>query len=600
MVVDKELMALSDVAKLCGTSNSNVSNWRARDSKFPVPYTETSAGPIWKSEDIVAYLQQKNEVDVISTGNLKSKRIAIIGRARGGKSFFNSRFVADKSGFVNLFCGNSSDKTACPINVKISEAVTIESYIFHSDFNSKYPEGDTDIDPIREKVSALVDHSFLQDDVSKMEEIESLIREIVKIEEEKGKKTRTYIDTYQKPSTFCKELLRECGLGSIEIIDTPGVSGNVEAARTAKSDIYLFLIKPDNSDESLTLKRIVTTIKADVATSKVAFLYKKEGFFITQKKYQDAKETVKKDMEAYSELFADLKGSIVSTELDILDPAAHCILFPTMDPDDVTLPEELFLKDMKEKLVVAFSPNDDKKNDDEFAKLIKEYGEAANNLVLSIMSNIPTHDFLRGANAYTEEELSGEQHDRVMTKDNYRIRNDLDYVYNEEIKLLDTYFSSFVATEYPNEWEQKIIKYVYRKLMHSVRTDRGLGVGSHPWEERPARTMLVEESLIADKILSKVLAEEDWKRNEPYRKAFRENNITSATWNCVGCVSDSEAIKKLQIIEACLLDVPVTTRKGMILCRYIGGLRKTAQYRILSLMGYSEKECMEQVKKFPF
>ena len=63
--------------------------------------------------------------------------------------------------------------------------------------------------------------------------------------------------------------------------------------------------------------------------------------------------------------------------------------------------------------------------------------------------------------------------------------------------------------------------------------------------------MLVEESLIADKILSKVLAEEDWKRNEPYRKAFRENNITSATWNCVGCVSDSEAIKKLQIIEAC-------------------------------------------------
>ena len=137
MVVDKELMALSDVAKLCGTSNSNVSNWRARDSKFPVPYTETSAGPIWKSEDIVAYLQQKNKVDVISTGNLKSKRIAIIGRARGGKSFFNSRFVADKSGFVNLFCGNSSDKTACPINVKISEAVTIESYIFHSDFNSR-------------------------------------------------------------------------------------------------------------------------------------------------------------------------------------------------------------------------------------------------------------------------------------------------------------------------------------------------------------------------------------------------------------------------------------------------------------------------------
>lgn len=600
MVVDKELMALSDVAKLCGTSNSNVSNWRNRDPKFPAPYTDTSAGPIWKSEDIVTYLQQKNEVDVISTGNLRSKRIAIIGRARGGKSFFNSRFVDDRTGFVNLFCGNNSDKTACPINVKISEVVTIESYTFHSDFNSKYSEGDPETDPIRERVSALVDHSFLQDDIKSMEEIEALIRDIRKVEEEKGKKTRTYIDTYQKPSAFCKELLRECGLGSIEIIDTPGVSGNVEAARTAKSDIYLFLVKPDNSDESLTLKKIVTTIKADVATSKVAFLYKKEGFFFTQKKYDDAKETVKKDMEAYSELFSDLKGSIVSTELDVLDPAGHCILFPTMDPDEVTLPEELFLKDIKDKLLDAFRPEDETKIDAEFSELINAHGKEAKDLVLSIMEKIPTHDFSQGTTAYTSETLNGEHHDRVMTRDNYQLRNDLDHVYNDEIKLLDSYFTTFVATDYPEEWKQKVIKYVYRKLIRSVRTDRGLGVGSHPWEERPARTMLVEESLIADKILSNVLAEEDWKRNEPYRKALRDNNISSATWNCVGCVSDEEAINKLHIIEECLLPVPVTTRREMVLCRYIGGLRKIAQFKILSLMGYNDKECMAQVKKLPF
>ena len=138
MIVDKELLALSDVAKLCETSNSNVSNWRTRDKKFPVPYEETSAGPIWKAEDIVTYLQQKNEYDVISTGNLKTKRMAVIGRARGGKSFLNSRFVKDRMGFQELFCGNNSDKTACPVYVKISEAVALESFIFHSDFNSIY------------------------------------------------------------------------------------------------------------------------------------------------------------------------------------------------------------------------------------------------------------------------------------------------------------------------------------------------------------------------------------------------------------------------------------------------------------------------------
>ena len=59
MIIEKELLALSDVAKLCGTSNSNVSNWRTRDSKFPIPYTDTSAGPIWKADDIITYLQKK-------------------------------------------------------------------------------------------------------------------------------------------------------------------------------------------------------------------------------------------------------------------------------------------------------------------------------------------------------------------------------------------------------------------------------------------------------------------------------------------------------------------------------------------------------------
>ena len=97
------------------------------------------------------------------------------------------------------------------------------------------------------------------------------------------------------------------------------------------------MIKPDNRDEAQTIKKIVTQVKADVATSKVAFLYKKEGFFFTQKKYDDARISVKNDMSAFSELFSDLKGSIIATELDILDPAAHCILFPTMDEEDISL-----------------------------------------------------------------------------------------------------------------------------------------------------------------------------------------------------------------------------------------------------------------------
>lgn len=603
MVVDKELLALSDIAKLCDTSNSNVSNWRKRDKRFPVPYAETAAGPIWKAEDIAAYLRQKNEYDVISTGNLTTKTMAVIGRARGGKSFFNSRFVKDRMGFQELFCGNSSDKTACPIYVRISEVVAVETFVFHTDFNTIYHDEDSsEIAELRARVSTVVDHPFYQDEVEKMNQIEKIIRKIRKVEaQNQGRKScRTYIDTYQKPSDFAKEVLRECGLGSLQIIDTPGVSGNVEAARIAKSDLYVFLIKPDNSDESQTIKKIVTEIKAEVATSKVAFLYKKEGVFLSQKKYEDAKKAIKSDMAAYTELFADLKGSIVSTELDVLDPVSHCIMFPTMDEEEVILPEELFLSDMKKKLLEAFIPENQKKADTDFKVLVDSIGDRARELTLSIMRNIPRHKLDINEKEYTEDDFISEKHDRVMTKDNYRLRNALDSAYSRENRLLDSYFSSFTADDYPEEWQQKIIKFIYRKLTQSAKTDRGLGVGSHPWEEQPARTMLVEESIVASKILDGIKDKNSWLMNEPYRKALRDSNVSSATWNCVGCIDDPSAIEKLQIIKSCLIDVKVYSRLEMVLCRYVGGLRKSVQYSILELIGLSHKEAMEQVGDLPF
>lgn len=603
MIVDKELLALSDIAKLCDTSNSNVSNWRRRDKRFPMPYIETAAGPIWKAEDITTYLWQKNEYDAISTGNLATKTMAVIGRARGGKSFFNSRFVKDRMGFQKLFCGNSSDKTACPIYVKISEAVAVETFVFHTDFNTIYHDEDSpEISKLRKRVSAVVDHPFYQGEVEQMDEVENIIRETRKVEAlYQGRRScRTYIDTYQKPSDFSKEILRECSLGSLQIIDTPGVSGNVETARIAKSDLYVFLIKPDNSDEAQTIKKVVTEIKAEVATSKVAFLYKKEGVFLSQKKYEAAKNAVKSDMAAYTELFVDLKGSIVSTELDVLDPASHCIMFPTMDEEEMILPEELFLDDMKKKLLDAFIPEDQKKDDTDFKVLVDSIGDRARKLTLSIMKNIPPHKLDITGKEYTEDDFVSEEHDRVMTKDNYRLRNALDIAYAMETRLLDSYFSSFTVDDYPEEWQQKVIKFIYRKLTQSAKKDRGLGVGSHPWEERPARTMLVEESIVASKILDEIKDKNNWLMNEPYRKALRDSNVSSATWNCVGCIDDPSAVEKLQIIKRCLVDVKVHSRPEMVLCRYVGGLRKSVQYNILELIGLSKKEAMEQVRDLPF
>lgn len=603
MVIDKDLVGLNDIANICGTSNNNVSNWRKRDPKFPEPYSEISGMPIWKTEDILDYLKCKSEIeyDVISTGNLSTKRVVIIGRARGGKSFIIALFVNDRAGFMKLFCGNSSDKTACPVHVKISEYIALESFVFHTDFSSIYQDDREDIVEIKDRISKCVDISYSQEEVEKMNEIETLIRDMRKIEEEfKGRReSNTYIDTFQKPSKFCKELLRECKLGSIEVIDTPGVSGNVNAAKVTKADLYLFLVKPDNTDESQTLKKIVEKIKPDVAMSKVSFLYKKEGMFFTKEDYEIACEEVKAEMMPYSELFAELKTSIVATDLDVLDPAGHCIPFPTMRKDRLTPPEEFFLEDMRKKLIEAFN-QDETAKDEEFKKVMATVGNSARDLVMKILQNIPQHEIEQGESAITAETVMGENHDRVMTNDHYRFRRSLDEAYGLEANLLDRYFASFLPEDYAEDWQRIIIKYVYRKLITSIRTDRGLGVGSHPREEQPVRTMLVEESIFADTVLAFIENKNQKSRNVPYRNALRSCNIKSVTWNYVGCNDDEEAYLKLKLVKDLLLSKPVYSRKDLVLQRYIGGLRKVAEYKLLQRLGYDDRTIEETLRNLPF
>ena len=186
-----------------------------------------------------------------------------------------------------------------------------------------------------------------------------------------------------------------------------------------------------------------------------------------------------------------------------------------------------------------------------------------------------------------------------MTNDHYILRNDLYAAYNQETKLLNNYFSKFKEEEYPEDWKQKIIKYIYKRLTQSVRQDRGLGVGFHPLEEYPARTMLVEESIFADRDLSSIESEEKKMNNESYRKALGKV-IRSSSWNHVECVDNPERIIKLEIVKNYLSQIKVHTRQDLVLCRYVGGLRQIAQYKILKLMGKEDTVAMDILREMPF
>lgn len=605
------MVSVKDVSEKCGVTPAAVSNWRARDPDFPLPYSETAAGSVWKAEDIAKYLTEKRNIYAIATGKLKHKRLAVVGRARTGKSFFTSRFVFDREKYCELFCGNGSDETVCPVHTRISEDFQ-ESYAFHTDFNSVFKEDHlddgTDIGDIKAKVTELTNKSYGMDNTEIMNEIKGVVTEINKIkkkispQKDKPVKITIYIETFQRPGDFCQQLLRECGLGMIEVIDFPGVSGNVECSEIAKSDIYVFCLRSENSEDAETIEKIVDEIKADVATGKVMFLYKTDALILSKERYDAEKNKAHKGMKAFNDRFNKLRGSIISTDIDLLNPAEHCIVFPPMTDVEVSPPEEFFLSDVKEKLREAFIPKD---TDGEFLEIASEYGDAAKELVIEIMKGIEPYKINNdSADSYTLDDFYTEKHDRVKTGDRQRLNKLLYYAYEGESRKIYNYFSGLSPEEYKQDWQRKIIKYLYEKLSNGIRTDRGLGLGTHPREEYPARTMLVEESILADKLLEVINAPIDYKTVGTYQEVLRDKaNIQSASWDYVRCSDiDGDMILKLKLIKKCFIDKSVINRYcvDMILYRYIGGLRKLTQYDILRKMGYGEAECMELTEGFPF
>lgn len=607
MVIEKEFLSLKDAAEVCGVKPNTFSNWRDRDPKFPLPYMEVGSGPLWKAEDIIAYMNNKYKedmCDIVAINNLASKRMALIGRARVGKSFIISRFVENKKEYVGLLCSKGKDKTACPINVRISEQVAVESFVFHSNFNSIYSGKDKEdevLSDLNSRLGEIINQPHQMDDTAGMEAIESIIKEIRGFEEKYDtlRNSDTYIDIYQKPSNYAKKLLRECKLGSIEIVDTPGVSGKVEASKIAKSDIYAFVLKDDNAEEANTLLKIVEAIKADVGTSKVLYIYKADGILSSKEEYDEAREEVREAISSFTSIFDELRGSIIATDLALLNPEEHCIAFPQMNKDKPSFPEDEFMQELTKAMSEAFKENDSEEQDKKFVELVNACGEKAKKLVKDILDNIPEHG-IGNKGTFTLDEFTAEDHDRVMTGDNCRLRIDLSEAYGLESKLLHEYFSEFKVDAYPEEWQQFVIKYIYNKLANSTRSDRGLGKGGHPREEIPARTMLVEESVLADQILDSIKEVAPFSRNIPYRKVFIDNNISSVTWKFVGCVDDKESELKLRLVRECLLSRNVSTRREMVLCRYVGGLRFVAMYSILSLLGESDEEIIGTLKKAKF
>ena len=596
----KYYLALKDIADLCGVGVSTVANWRDRDANFPKPIECPSSGDIWLAYDIAGYLRNRDYY-VVNNVELTKKTIVLLGRARAGKSFFISRLVYDRKAYINVFCAPGSDKTLCRVITTISKDVKVDTFSFHTDFNRVYANNtDPEVEELKNRITELVGKDY-EIDLPKMKDIEKTIRDIHLIEERFNKKEcNTYISSNQRPGVFGVDLMNRYNLRTLEIVDTPGVSGNVKCTEISKADVYLFCMKDDNGTEAQeSFKKIVDSVKDMIDTGHVMFLYRIPNAISGIASYEEAKEDAKEGMKSFDPLFDELKkGHFVLSELDIFSPSQHCIPYPGMNKVETSLPEELFLKQIGDELGEPFNYKD---SVGVLTDMIRANGKSAEELVIKLLKDIPEHD-LSGNKAYTIEDFAGENHDRVKSNDGGRILESLEGAYYYEKKLLTDYFLKLKAEDYTEE-QKNIIRLLYRVLVDGAKSDCGLGLGSHPWEDYP-RTMRVCESLLADKVLERIGTLGGNQRESAYIDALSSNYVSSSSWNYVRCFDDAEGNMKLKLElineYAIKRNIQTCSRIKMVLARHVCGLRLLTIYKIFRGIGYDKAAIMNIIMSLTF
>mgnify|MGYP000908165664 CR=1 FL=1 len=93
--------------------------------------------------------------------------------------------------------------------------------------------------------------------------------------------------------------------------------------------------------------------------------------------------------------------------------------------------------------------------------------------------------------------------------------------------------------------------------------------------------MLTSEAILADELVYVLTQESNLDSLSKYRKVFKDNGVSSNSWNYVWTSPEGDALKKLKIIkEVGLRRRPSDSLYDLVQNCYIGVLHKLAEYKV--------------------
>ncbi|WP_379142566.1 helix-turn-helix transcriptional regulator [Paenibacillus sp. sgz500992] len=591
------LVGLREIADICGVSSSSVANWRVREPSFPKPMQEIKAGPIFDLYEIEQWMLQKGKdtsgiISLKKKGgdeNMLTKKICIVGRSRVGKSRLVSRFL--KYARLARRQLESSGKDFTKLNFKFYLTKGLEKKSF-----MRYLAADSTLNGI--EVPFNDEH---EDEIKNfLKRIEKENTYSQKAESELAGKPRQLnlltdiIEIVTEASSFAREIMGN-SIDCLIITDTPGVSGNVPLNVANDADVYLLMMKDDNDKE---FHESIEKIIPKIAGSNVLFIYRNGNTYTTLEGYNEVLRQVKAAVEDFTDDLSKLVGnSVLNTSLEVLNPSGKVIPMGAFDIVTLNYVEECFNKDLYDKLNTIFST---KKGVNEEQVIIDSLIECSKpnaavdyrtSDVINYFDKVVKEFILPNIGANWKANFSTEGHDRVKTKDNYRIEYFADLNCNS---VLDNLYNLYKVMKYDSSYnvpkivQEAVIKLVYLKLTESLKFDCGIFAGGHPFEDSTCKTMFVEEAIFADELLNKDTAPN--LTVSDYFDVMRANGISSATWDWVYKKSPyigeyAYCNTKLDVIQHCgLNNLQSNNTQQLIYNSYTMGLFKLGQYNLYSFL----------------
>ena len=610
----KSPITSKQISIFTGLSSSDISNTKRNNDDFPVDRNNKTGAPIYYYGDFMKWAYSHNipvngkkvlhwDIEKLqreSTNDVLN--IAIAGRARGGKSYIAAYLIEDTVYMRQALCGGGSDYTQIPTKIIIDgSSPFFRFFVSDDELKEKAPK---ELKKFINKATSINPNA--QDFQIAMTKINKWLKELHESGVEQLDQ-KVSLEIVAKPSEMSKRIMNRTGKKVLVITDTPGVSGNYKFKHLGRQDVIIITLRDENIDE---FANSIEKIAELIGSSTLVYSYRISEPASDEEEYDEAPEAGQESLEGFEKAIIKAfdKDSIIASSIGALHPMEHFITLPAFKSKKYSDVERCYENDLEELIVKGYA---DKTSSSTLGDNLTRSGKSREE-ILSLLekaiyipkiNNSDTESREKEKQAFREA-----KHDRVKSRDNYRLLTVVDDFSEAFLSENRKKLEGFTTKDYSEEWEQKLIKYVYETVDQAMKSFPGVGVGTHPWEDSPAVTMRTCESVLAKELYDKLVSydtekvdftqSERWDITEIYRNVLRDNNIESKSWDQV--IANPFFISSLGVlVKSGLLDASCQDEKELIKNCAVYGLyfRTVVDIYTDVLRGINAYEDQDQVIK---